>query len=294
MKRRIFLQCLATGAATAWLGRTPVRAMGQPLRVGIFPRYNVTTTHRQFQPLLAYLGRHLEQPVELVTARDFPQFWDLFKQQRFDLVHFNQYHYILAHLLFGYEAILRNQEFGESTLSGSLVVHRDSGFHRVDDLRGKTVLFGGGQRAMQSYIAATWLLRQAGLREGDYRERIALNPPNAVISTYLGQADAAGVGDVIIRLEAVKQVIDVSRLRYLARTEPMAHLPWAVNPELNPVTRDAIRDLLTGLQQEPSGQTLLDRAALTALVPTKDADYDPHRAMARAVYGDDLGLERWG
>ncbi len=271
-----------------------LKAEVRPLTVGVFPRRNVTITHRLYRPMLRYLEQHLGRPVELITARNFEQFWVRFKQSQFDLVHFNQYHYILAHELYGYEAILRNQEFGESSLAGSLVAHKASGFHTVKDLRGRMILFGGGPRAMQSYIAATWLLRQGGLRPGDYEERIALNPPNAVISTYLGQADAAGIGDVVIRLAAVKQVIDVTQMHYLARTEPMAHLPWAVHPRLDTTTRDSIRDLLSGLHRDPAGQALLDTAILSALIPTDDSDYDRHREMVREVYGDDLGLARWG
>lgn len=294
MKRRLFLQSLGVGVACAGYRSLQATTASPALTVGILPRRNVTTTHRLFQPLLKYLGQRLGRRVELLTARDFAQFWSAFRQQRFDLVHCNQYHYILGHRLFGYEAILRNQEFGESALAGALVVRRERGFQEIADLRNRTVLFGGGPRAMQSYIAPTWLLRQAGLQPGEYQERIAVNPPNAAISTYLGRADAAGIGDVVIRLDAVKQVIDVTRLHYLARTEPMAHLPWAVHPRLDPETRDSIQSLLAGLHQDPAGQTLLDTARLSGLVATLDSDYDPHRQMVREVYGADLGLERWG
>jgi phosphonate transport system substrate-binding protein len=196
--------------------------------------------------------------------------------------------------MLGYEAIVRNSEFGQSTIAGSLVVRKDSGIDSISDLKGKTILFGGGHRAMQSYIAARWLLQNDGLMTGDYETRFALNPPNAIISTYLGQTDAAGVGDVVIRLAAVKRIIDVREMRYLAKTKPMPHLPWAVPPGVDMPTRRALQDSLIGLSGNPSGQALLDTAKLSGLVATQDADYDVQRRLVREVYGEDLGMERWG
>jgi phosphonate transport system substrate-binding protein len=294
MDRRQFLKYLQAGLTAAAL--QPIVGTGgtRPLKVGIFPRRNVSTTYRIFTPLVQHLGTQLKREVQLITAKDFPGFWQALKTQQFDLVHFNQYHYILANEMLGYEAIVQNSEFGQSTISGTIVVRKDSGIEGIPDLKGKTILFGGGQRAMQSYIAARWLLQNDGLMTGDYIKRFAINPPNAIISTYLKQADAAGIGDVVIRLEAVKRAIDVREMRYLAKTRPMPHLPWAVHPDVDASTREVLQSSMVGLTGDPSGQTLLDTAKLSGLVAAKDADYDVQRRMVRDVYGEDLGVGQWG
>jgi phosphonate transport system substrate-binding protein len=294
MERRHFLHYLQAGLTGIALRPLAGICGTTPLRVGIFPRRNVNTTYRIFTPLLRHLGEQLGREVQLVTAKDFPGFWQALKSQQFDLVHFNQYHYILAHKMLGYEAIVRNSEFGKSTIAGTLVVRKDSGINSISALKGKTILFGGGQRAMQSYIAARWLLQNDGLMPGDYVKQFALNPPNAIISTYLKQADAAGVGDVVIRLETVKRTIDVREMRYLAKTKPMPHLPWAVHPSVDTSTRQALQASMITLSGDPSGQTLLDTAKLSGFVATEDADYDVQRRLVRDVYGEDLGMERWG
>ncbi len=294
MERRQFLKYLQAGLTAVALQPLTGICANTPLKVGIFPRRNVSTTYRIFTPLLRHLGTRLNREVQLITARDFPSFWQALKTQQFDLVHFNQYHYILAHEMLGYDAIVRNSEFGQSTIAGSLVVRKDSGIESIPDLKGKTILFGGGHRAMQSYIAARWLLQNDGLMTSDYETRFALNPPNAIISTYLGQTDAAGIGDVVIRLEAVKRTIDVREMRYLAKTKPMPHLPWAVHPDVDISTRQALQDSMVALSGDPSGQALLDTAKLSGIVATQDADYDVQRQMVREVYGEDLGMEQWG
>jgi phosphonate transport system substrate-binding protein len=292
MNRRVFLHTLGSGLLLASFN-SGGRASEKPLTVGIFPRYNITTTHTLFTPMLNYLGKQLGREIQIVTARDFSSFWQALKTQQFDVVHCNQYQYILAHELYGYEALVRNVEFGESTMAGALMVRKDSHFTKITDLRGKKILFGGDKMAMQSYIAATWLLRQAGLKSGDYEELFALNPPNAAISTHMKQADAAGVGDVVIRLDAVKKAIDVSTMTYLAKSEPMPQLPWATHPKLAVAIRKKLQTLFIDMKKDADGQAALDQAGLSGFVITHDKDYASARSMVRGVYGDDMGIAQW-
>ena len=294
MNRRRFVRTATTALLMPAFSYGRAQSQKKQLSIGIFPRRNVSMTHALFNPLIRYLSECLERPVHLETAKDFTQFWENLRNRQYDIVHFNQYHYILSHELYGYRAIVRNNEFGSSLIAGSIIVRKDKGYESLQDLRGKILLFGGGPRAMQSYIAPRWLLQNAGLHFGDYEEHIALNPPNAVISTFLGRADAAGAGDVIIRLDVVKNAIDVAQLTYLAKTEPMAQLPWAVHPRLSGDEVLAIKDVLYRLHETPVGQKLLDNAQLSGLDETKDSDYDPHRKIIRDVYGNDLGMSQFG
>jgi phosphonate transport system substrate-binding protein len=215
------------------------------------------------------------------------------KEQRYDIVHFNQYHYIISHQLYNYQVILKNQEFGESTIASSITVRKDSGINSIQDLKNKTILFGGGRMAMQSYIATKWLLQEGGLNEGDYIEKIAINPPNAILSTYNRQADAAGSGDTVIRLDTVKKQIDVSQMRYLARTEQLPHLPWAVKDNMDEFTKSQIQQSLSALHKDPAGQSILNTAQLSALIVANDRDYDSHRKIVAAVYGEDYGISKF-
>jgi phosphonate transport system substrate-binding protein len=294
MNRRRFVRAVTAALLIPAFSTGRAQSHKKQLTVGIFPRRNVSMTHALFNPMVQYLSERLERPVHLETAKDFTQFWENLRNRQYDIVHFNQYHYILSHELYGYQAIARNNEFGSSLIAGAIVVRKDKGYKSLQDLRGKALLFGGGPRAMQSYIAPRWLLQKAGLGNGDFEERIALNPPNAVISTFLGRADAAGCGDVSIRLDVVKNAIDVTQLAYLAKTESMAQLPWAVHPRLSADEVQAIKEILYHLHDSSVGQKLLDNAKLSGLDATKDSDYDPHRKIIRDVYGDDLGMSKYG
>ena len=244
------------------------------LIVGVFPRRDAAVTMKLFKPLRAYLEEHLGVPVKLETAKDFEAFEAQVEKRRYDLVHFNQYQYVLANDASQYDVLVQNEEFGETSISGAIYVHQDAGLTDIAELRGKTIVFGGGNKAMMSYIVPTFLLRKAGLKKGDYAEEFAKSPPNAVLATFMRQADAGGAGEVVRRLPLVKGKIDVSKLQLLAVSKPMSQLPWAVKRELPNSLKTKIQNLLLGLKKTEAGAAILKSAKLTGFNPAKNRDYD--------------------
>ena len=256
------------------------------LVIGVFPRRSVKETIAAFTPLQQYLQKSLHRKVRLEAAPDFEQFWQRLIQGRYDLVHYNQYHYVRTHRELGYRLVGKNEENGGSEAVSSINVLSDSGITRLQDLKGHKILFGGGPMAMMSYLVPTFLLRQAGLSAGSYQEGFARNSPNALIALYLHQGDAAAIGDSADHLSEVSEICDIDKFRPLAVSQPLAHLPWAVKPDMSAKMRIQIQAALLGLNQTDNGRHVLERAHLSAIVRARDSDYDVHRTIIKKVLNE--------
>ncbi len=252
-----------------------------PLVIGIFPRRNATLTSDLFTPLVNYLSRELQREVVLQTAKDFPTFWEGVANGRYDVVHYNQYHYVVS--ADRYRVIAHNEEFGSGTIRGAIYVRRDSGIQSLEQLRGRSVLFGGGPDAMMSYILPRYMLKQAGLVESDFVSHFAASPPNAVLGVFYRQTDSSGAGDVVIDLPMVRQTVPTEQIAIIARSEPVVHLPWVVKRDMPPHLAQQIRSLLISLKDSEEGRAILKAARLTGLAPSEDADYDRCREIVREV-----------
>jgi len=244
------------------------------------------TTIEIFTPMADYLSVKLKRKVTIVSTKNFEEFWNKVERRQFDIVHYNQYHYVRSHKEFGYKVILKNEEIGKSTIAGSLVIRKDSGITSVADLKGRKIIFGGGKHAMQSYIVATNLLRENGLGQNDYTEIFSNNPVNSILATYFGKAAAGGTGEKNISLKAVTNTINVDELRFLAIGERLAHLPWAVRDKLGERLKNEIQKLLFELNSFDEGKTILKTADLTALVKATDEEYDPYRKIISVVLSE--------
>ena len=268
-------------AAATWA--PVIQAAEDPLIMGVFPRRNAAETARLFTPMAVHLGERLGREVKLVTSKNFASFWKAVTEQQYDIVHYNQYHYIRSAKT--YKVIAHTQEFGKNAVAGVLFVRKDSGITEVSQLRGRTVIFGGGKDAMLSYIAPRYLLMQAGLKEGDFKTEIAVNPQNALVALYYKQADAAGGGEVVLDQPVIKNAVNVQELRLLAATEPLLFLPWAVKRSMPAKLAESIQSVLLDLKNSDAGKQVLKSAIMTGLGNAVDRDYDPHRKMTTAVLG---------
>jgi phosphonate transport system substrate-binding protein len=274
-----------TGALLTLLGSAQAVA---DITLGIFPRRPIADTHQAFKPLTEYLEKQLGEPVHLVIPKDFNEFWEGVEKKQFDLVHYNQYHYIKSHKELGYEVIVANEEFGDKQIAGALTVRKDSGIKKVSDLKGKTILFGGGKKAMGSYIAPTAILKNAGLIEGkDYQAKFAKNPPSAVIGVYHNTAEAAGSGNVIVRISAVTSKINADDITILAESEHFTQLPWAVKNGMSPAKAKKIQDAMVGLKNSAQGKEILKTAKVTGFYAVSDNDFNKVREITKFAIGED-------
>ncbi len=253
------------------------------LVIGIFPRRGPALTVRLFKPLKNYLEQHTQYKFTLETSPDFSSFRKNLQQRRYDLVHFNQYHYVKTHDSLNYDLLVQNEEFGEKTIRGGIYVRKDSGIDSLQQLRGKSILFGGGKEAMMSYIVPRYLLAKAGLQPSDFKSLFASNPPNSILATYTRQVIASGAGEIATRLPIVTRKIDTNELKTLAVSDEMANLPWAIKRELAGDIAQQIKHLLLTLNNSESGRKVLQAARLTAFNPAVDEDYNPHREIINYV-----------
>jgi phosphonate transport system substrate-binding protein len=221
--------------------------------------------------------------VILETSRDFQSFWRGVEEQRYDIVQYNQYHYIRSAKT--YEVIAHNKEFGKNTMAGAIYVRKDSGITNLAQLRGRTILFGGGEDAMISYIAPVYMMLQAGVAKDDFKSQFAVTPINSVIGVYHKQADAAGSADNAVGQPLIKNAINTDELTTLAVSEQLLHLPWAVKRTTPVRLRQTIQSNLVDLENSEAGRSILSSALLTGIGRAEDKDYDPHRKMVRAVMG---------
>jgi len=259
------------------------------LKMGIFPRRPVAATNKLFTPLAEKLSKELGQPVKLLVAKNFKAYWKGIQNKEYDITHYNQYHYLLSNKNFGYKVIAVNEEMGSRTIAGAITVRNDSGINSIQDLKGKTILFGGGKKAMASYIAPTGMLKQAGLvADQDYKVQFANNPPNAMIALYNKASDAAGTGNVILKIKSVTSKIDTSQIKILAESEPFIHLPWAVKGDMPVEMVQKIQSILTSLKGTEDGDKILKSMRVSNLHPAADADFAKVREIVKFALGEDL------
>lgn len=283
----MFLGLLTTITSTATFTIITSSAAVADINMAVFPRRPIGKTVKAFKPLATILSKELGEPVKLIVPKNFKAFWKGVKTNKYDLVHYNQYHYLLSRKEQGYKVIVANEERGSKLIAGSISVRKDSGINSINDLKGKTILFGGGKKAMGSYIAPTYILKKAGLVAGkDYTVRFAKNPPSAVIAIFNKAADAAGAGNIILKVKGVTKKVDVTQMKVLAESPSFTHLTWAVNKSMSDAKASKIQKIMTGLKK--NAPEVLKSAKVTNFHKSTDADFKEVREIVKYALEEEL------
>ena len=213
--------------------------------------------------------------VKIKTTKTYAEFWDNIVNNEYDLVHMNQYQYLLAYKQTNYRIFLMNEEFGQSTLRSVIIARKDSGIRSIEDLKGKNIIFGGNKTAMMSYLIPQNMLKMASINTSDYTTMFARNPPNALLAIFLKRADAGGIGDVLLKSKKIQERIKTNELRIIATSDPVAHLAWATSHHLQEELKKQIEDSLLRLKYSSRGKIILTNAKLTGFKKAVHADYGP-------------------
>ncbi len=250
------------------------------LVMGIFPRRNSVKTISKFKPIAKYISNEIGVKVEIQTANNFATFWRNVKEKKYDIVHYNQLHYILSNKSQGYSIILKNNEFGSSMLRPIIAVREDSEIKTIKDLKNKTIHFGGGRLAMLSHVASRVAIREQGINDSEYNWSYAKNPPAAAQSVYNFDADAAGLGNAVLLFPEVKRSLNNQKFRNIYDGPNLPHLPWAVSDKVSSYLSQKIQMAMMSLNDSDEGIKILKHASLSGFVQATDKEYD----VVREIY----------
>ncbi len=261
-------------------------AQEDTLVLGVFPQRNEEITFKLYSPFTSYLSKKMGRNIRLDISKDFDSFWYKMENDLFDIVHCNGYQYLVAHKKYNFHLLGVIKRHGRTTMTGTIIVRKDSGINSIADLQGKEIVFGGGLKSSRCGIIAKKLLLDGGLSPQHYRNKFALSPPNAALAVYLQQVDAAGISDDMLESDFILRRMDLSQIRVLARGQQYIHLPWACSNKVDPELRASIQAILLSMNENPEGREALNTANYDAIVFADDSDFNSFREAVFQVNGE--------
>ena len=254
------------GIVLCWLLALPAQGAPSAWTLGVFPIVTPVTLFQRFSPLAQYLAEHLDHPVVLETAKDFPTFLRRTSQARYELV-VTAPHFALRAEDEGRYRIVASLK---KSLWGLYVVHRDSPLQSLEDLAGKVVatpppqaiITAAGRLDLEEVVGLT------GERAPRYR---AFRSHNAAYQAVLGgQVDAA-----VVSVNAVRRALDRAvPLRVLGKTRPLPNTAFLVRRDLGPEVASQVAAILSAMDSDPQGKRVLAKLGFPGYRPASLTDYE--------------------
>ncbi|MDH4163021.1 MAG: phosphate/phosphite/phosphonate ABC transporter substrate-binding protein [Nitrospirota bacterium] len=252
------------------------------IKLGLLPRLSATEMTIMFTPLADYLSRESGEKVTLVIPKDFDAFKALVNSGQVDMGFANPLIYVqLKKNSAALDPLALASEKAGTKFRGIIISRKDSGIEKVQDLKGKKLIFVEKDSAA-GHVFQMLTLSKAGLDvHKDFTKLpFAKKHDNVALAVFNKAADAGGIRED--DLEKMKDKVDLSQIKIVAYTDYYPNWPLFTTDKMSKATAEKVRAALLKLKpNSPEAGTISGPAKITGFAPINDKDYDMLRQAAK-------------
>jgi phosphonate transport system substrate-binding protein len=252
----------------------PVPAMLQ-YQIAAVPEGSQVRVAEAYGPLVDYLNAHLESAkLTLVAPRNHAELETGLSGRAYDFALGNALQVIKAND-YNYHVIIKKGD--DAQFYGIILVRRDSGIARVNDLKGKKVSYPS-----PTGVAATILPKQFFMQSGldvnrDIESLYVGSHDQSIMHVYSGKTAAGTAREFSWKAFQKTHPKEAAELEVKWKTEPLIDQAIVARNDVPKELTERIGKLLLGLHETAEGRTVLSNMSCSKFEAASDATYDDAR-----------------
>lgn len=255
-------------------GKNYIEYENKTIKFAVLPLYPATTIYQRYEGLMRYLSNKTGYEFKLVIPKDFEEFMQVVKSGTIDFSYQNPYIFAMIDKHYDIRAIastldISDGEAGEGTeFKGVIITRNDNNINNIEDLRNKKVMIVSPKSA-GGFLSQKIFLAKRGINvEKELRLIDAKRQEKVILGVYNGDADAGFVREAA--LGVLKEELDMSKIKILAKTEPLPNWPIASCRKDNPALVKKVKNLLLELRDND----ILTSARIRGFKEANEAELD--------------------
>lgn len=249
------------------------------IRIGFVPSEGGVDIVERFAPLVEHLARELDHPIEARSATEYVGVITAMQNKQLEFAYFGPKAYIEARTMAGAEAVVRELDAnGNPGYRGILIVHKDSEFESLDDLRGTRFGFVVQNSTSGYLVPAVGIMEHTGVKPDAFFGQIVWTGThgNAMQAVARRELDAAATNDLDLRAMHDAGSINREDFRIVWTSELIPGSPIAARSDVPESLKTAFRDAVLAMNARPDD---LDAMSRGGFVIATDADYETVRLL---------------
>lgn len=254
------------------------------LRVAIAAVISPRETLVHYRELLDFIARKVDRPTQLTQRATYAEVNDLVRTGHVDLALVCTWAYVDGKMQFGMEMVAAPQVAGQAVYYSYLLVPAKSSAQTLLDLKGGTFAFTDPLSTTGRLVPVYWLSQEKLRPDTFFKQSIfTYSHDRAVSAVADGLVDGAAVDHLVYEAMVQRDPSLAERVRVIRKSEPIGTPPVVVGPDVDPVTREQIRQVLLHMHESEEGREILRSLHVERWVVPPESAYDPIRRMLRAV-----------
>lgn len=244
---------------------------------------NVSRAARQVVPLLEFLERRGKVPIDLAYFSDHETQLEALLAGRAEFAWLSPTAYVLARRRLDVVPLVKPVMQGRTTYRSVLLVREDDPAQKLEDLKGRRVLFVRPDSTSGSIFPRSFLA-QRGIVPEEFFSRVGDSGSHykSYFALAQGETDAIFVED---GRQAAAELEMKIRFRTLETVAEIPHGPIVAHPAVSSRDLDALREAFRSYETDPLNRSLviglMQATGIEAFRPTEDQDYRDVRTHLR-------------
>lgn len=251
------------------------------LVMAITPSNIPTELFKASEAFAAELGKKLGLPIKVYMPTDYLGVVEALRNRTADMAFVHPAGYVFANQEAKAQIVAVDVWHGKTSYTSRIFVRRDSGFKKLEDLRGKTIAFIDPGSTSGYVYPMVMLIKKGLVKDRDpktfFKEAMFTGTHEAALLALLnGSVDAVASFDLAPE-QYLKDKERVEKLTYIAETEPIPEAGVIVREGLDPALVKKLFDALMAFNAPEYRPILKDFYGIDGFAPGKDRDYNPVR-----------------
>lgn len=261
----------------------------QTLRVAVAAMISPKETFIYYRELIDYLGAKLDHDVALIQRKTYGEVNDLLNREDIDFAFICTGPFVNSSEKFGFEAIATPVIRGNPFYQSYLIVHKDSSFHSLEDLKGHDFAFTDPDSNTGALVPRHWL-KQMNLKPEFFFHKItySYSHDNSIMAVAKKLVDGAAVDSHVWEYYQQHNAFYSGKTRVIKKSEPFGSPPLVVSKALDPKLKSALVDMVLTMHNDPEGLRILSGLLIDRFEAPKAEWYAPVKEMFDLYMNKDI------
>lgn len=242
---------------------------------GVHPLHNPKRLFEVYNPMIEYINRRLEGgTLRLEASRDYDTFEQKLFSEKLDFALPNPYQTVKAAEK-GYKIFAKMGD--DQNFRGIILIRKDSGIKRVEDLKGKTISYPA-PTALAATMMPQWFLHERGINiQKEIKNSYVGSQESSIMNVYLGKSAAGATWPPPWKAFSKARPEIAKELMVKWETFSLPNNGLVAHPEVPERIVDQVAQIITTMQTTPEGREILQNMELSRYERADDHTYEPVR-----------------
>jgi phosphonate transport system substrate-binding protein len=261
------------------------------IRVAIASVVSPKESYEYYEDLIQYTSRKIGGSVKIVQRRSYQEINELIKNNELDFAFVCSGAYIDGNSEFGMKLLVVPVVYNKTTYNSYIIVHNESNFTDITDLRGKKFAFsdplsntGKLYPTYRLYLINETPDSFFGKDEqGKNNWFYTYSHDNSIIAVAEKLAEGAAVDSLVYEYMKETHPDIIAKTRILEISPPFGIPPIVVSKDIDPFLEEKLRTIFLDMNSDEEGIKFLANVRVDRFTQPNDSAYDSIREMRKHV-----------